>query len=274
MVIGIDIGATHIRAIKYGNKTLTGDMTKTPRSLKSFKKNLISLIKNLDSKNISGIGLGVAGKLSPEKIIYSGNIKFLNGFALPGFIRENFKVKVLMDNDTRCFMRAELILGQAKGHKSAIGITLGSGLGGSLVWNGQIIPGAHYTAGEIGSTGFRDSELEDYASAKFLNKHGYDFKRLAENLADGLTSAVHLFDPECIILGGGIMQNPKGGPVIKKVCAQKLRQNLRGRPAANVKVKTSRLGDFAGSLGAALLIDPKLGKAGPKQVRFPKLHLK
>jgi predicted NBD/HSP70 family sugar kinase len=258
MVIGIDIGATHIRILARTKNGLSGEKIHTPKSLAEFKKTLLSLVRQYvpaqggNTSKLKGIGLSVAGYLDPQKVIWSANAKFLNGLRLPLFLKQNFKIPVLMDNDARCMARAEMTAGAGHGHLSAICVTLGTGLGGALVVNGKVWNGAHYTAGEIGHTLFRNSQLENFASSKFLNK-SQNYQKFGQNLGDGLTSAIHLFDPEIIILGGGIMQEERKAKPILTACRARVAANLKNRPASKVKIKRGELGDYAGALGAALL---------------------
>src|SRR5690606_20908297 len=129
------------------------------------------------------IGLGIAGNISPDKIRSSANIEYLKNFGLKKFLADRYKAKVALDNDANCFLRAELAFGQASKRDSALAVTLGSGLGGALAYRGEIITGAHNGAGEIGHIPFGRTELEDYASAKFLKKSGNNYRALGQNLS-------------------------------------------------------------------------------------------
>jgi len=254
MIIGLDIGGTWMRGVGIENNRVLGAMIRTPKTLSEFKKDLEKLVRNLaDNKKIEALGIGVAGKITPVRVARSRNIKYLNNFALKKFLSGKYRTHIQMDNDARCFLRAEIYLGQAKNAKSVLAVTLGTGLGGALALNGEIISGAHYTAGQISNIPFKNKELDDYASAKFLRRTGNDYKKMGENLGQGLATAANLYDPELIIIGGGIMQNKKASDLILHACQKSLKEGLRG-PAKKVKAVASHLGDFAGALGAYFLV--------------------
>ena len=178
-----------------------------------------------------------------------------------------------MDNDVRCFLKAEMEIGAAKGCENAVGITIGSGLGGALALKGEIVRGAHFTAGEIGHIPFEGRELEDMASAKFLKKNN-DYEALGKNLGLGLLTIVNILDPECIVVGGGIMSSKKAKAIILNSAKKELFKHLKGLPAAKVTVKTSDLGDFSPAIGAALLIGPIKGKGVLRSALALKQNLK
>lgn len=258
MIIGIDLGATHIRTMARGSKTLRGEKIRTPKSLPQLKKALIELVNNISAETgvskISGIGIGVAGSLTKDKIKMSPNMKYINGFQLPAFLKKEFGVPVVMDNDAACFLRAEINLGRAKKYGSALGITVGTGLGGAYSKNKKVVKGEDLEGGEIGHRKFRNKELEDYASAKFVNKTK-DFKQLGKNLAEGLAGPILALNPECVVLGGGVTVNPRAPEFISS-----FKTELKLQLASPNKLKTripqvqvSRFGEFAGAVGATLL---------------------
>lgn len=252
MIIGIDLGATHIRTMARGPKTLLGEKIHTPKSRPALKKALIKLVNNLAEEkgtgNISGIGIGVAGFLTKDKVLKSPNMKYINGFRLPEFLKKEFGVPVIMDNDAACFLRAEINLGEAKKYRSALGVTIGTGLGAAYSKNKKVTKGEDLKGGEIGHRKFHDKELEDYASAKFLNKTG-DFKQLGKNLAEGLINPISELKPECVVLGGGVTVNPKASEFINSFKA-----TLKNKQKTRVpRVLVSGFGEFAGAVGATLL---------------------
>jgi len=256
MIVGLDIGASYIKGVLWDKKKLRAEVIPTPKNKKDFEKNVSEFIKTLsDEKKIKAIGLSVAGQLSREKIIWSPNLKYLNNYQLPKVLQKEFKVKTLMDNDARCFLRAEGKLGAAKNCKSAIGLTVGTGLGGAILYQGKIIEGAHFTAGEAGHMLMGELEYEKTASGHFAKKHPEAYEILGKNLGDIIANLVLFFDPEYVVLGGGIIHEPMRKPIVLPAMQKQVNKRLQGKPSKAVSIKTGRLGQFAGSIGAALLFD-------------------
>lgn len=229
--IGVDIGGTKIEGVLFrAGKIQAHNRISTPRSRPSFLRAIFGLIGGLAGEyKLSGVGLACAGAMDLQRkvILNSPNLKFLNGMALPKAVEEKFPVPVRIDNDTNCFLLAESLWGQARGKKHVVALTLGSGVGGAILADGKLLRGSHGAAGELGHIILpRDRELysvEDLISKKgFIARGGKDGIELAKKAARGnskakaifvamgrdlgvtLASLVNMFDPQVIILGGGI----------------------------------------------------------------------
>jgi len=229
--IGIDIGASKIIFVLLKDKKLVKDIRiKTPKT----KTLLIRALKdNLKKFPKVKIGIGIPGKIKGKTIKYCPNLKYLNNTNLEKELKKN----IVLENDANCFVLAEAIMGNYKG--TVLGITLGSGLGSGLVKNQKIkgnlelghikikAKGRRCTCGKKGC-------LEEYASAKFL-KRNKTYKELGKNLNIGLNKAK--IKADIIILGGGIARS-------HKYFLKEIKRD----------VKISKLGEKAGAIGAALLV--------------------
>lgn len=277
-IIGIDIGGSKIIAalVKYG-KVFHKMKIPTPKNRKEFFSKLKVMIEQLikkasGQKNIIGIGCGTAGALDLEKgiILKVVKIKMLNGFNIKNWMQKKFGREVKIDNDARCFTRAEYMFGVGRGYKNLIGITLGTGIGGGIIIGGKIFYGSFGSAGEIGhmvngeidlealmtiktikDLGFA-SPLKAYESAKSGNKKAQEvFEKFGRYLGIGIANLVNILDPEAIVIGGGIAGAsefflPETKKMVKKfVISPKSRKN--------VKIVVGKLGENAGAIGAAAL---------------------
>ena len=102
---------------------------------------------------VAGIGIGSPGNIDPTTgtIRYSPNFgSTWNGAPLGGKLRERFGIPVFVGNDARCATLGEYVYGVGRGTKDFVLITLGTGIGGGVVANGELVLGAAMGAGEVG----------------------------------------------------------------------------------------------------------------------------
>ena len=111
-------------------------------------------VKSLSTdKHIKGIGVAVAGVLDLDagKVVDSPNLPALCGISLLGMLENSFSpIPLQMMNDANAAALGEYFTGAGEGYESMFIITLGTGVGGGFVQNGEIWRGASGTAGEIG----------------------------------------------------------------------------------------------------------------------------
>jgi glucokinase len=162
VLVGVDLGGTNVRI---GIVTPTGRILKkeeyaldTSRGGLNIVEGLVSNLKNLLQKRIGknnqllGIGIGIAGAIDMKRgrMINSPNIPDLNGFGIREFIKKRMSSPIAIENDANAFALGEGWVGAAKGSKDYCGITLGTGVGGGIVINGEILHGSGGMASEVG----------------------------------------------------------------------------------------------------------------------------
>ncbi len=261
-IIGIDIGGSKINAILFSNGKIlkSGKIPTLKKSRKEFLEKLEALVKKLISdtgnKKIFGIGCGVAGTLDLKSgmILKSHNLKILDGFNIKNWLYKKFNCEVKIDNDARCFLRAEYIFGAGRGYKNLIGITLGTGVGGGIIINGKMFYGANDSAGELGQMVIdREKDLETL-TVKLVRKLKFSkiaVKEFEKNLGTGLANIINIIDPEMIIIGGGAAKTAKENLAKVEMMATKFIISLKSRK--NVKIIIGKLGENAGAMGATAL---------------------
>ena len=163
-LIGIDIGGTKILAglLRPDFSVITTEKIKVEphRGLSIFIKMLNSLISELLSendltyKNILAIGVGCPGIIDPETgvVHVSPNLAFLKQYSLRAALQKSFHVPVSVENDVNAGLYGEQQFGAAKNAKHVLGIFLGTGVGGALIFDGKLYRGFTLAAGEIGHT--------------------------------------------------------------------------------------------------------------------------
>lgn len=280
--LGFDIGASAIKAVLMKNKKiLFCNISDTPRNLRDLLDAVAVMANKLRKEagrdKFGGIGVAVAGVMdkSRAKMLVSPNMCYLNGRSLARLLARKLKYsKVVLEHDVHCFLLAEKEAGSAKNLKNVFYLTVGSGVGGAWMAKGSIGSGAHGAAGEAGHmimvfTKNKMLTLEDLASKKFIKyslgvgfseafrrakagdrKAAEIFYELGSNLGVGVANVINIFDPEAVIIGGGLAEaKTLLLPGIKKSVSRFVISSEAGR----TKIIFSRLGRFGGAMGAALL---------------------
>lgn len=162
VAIGVDVGGTNVRIgiVTPNGRVLKKEEYPLDPSQRGVKvvEGLVSNLKKFIQKEIGrnnqllGIGIGIAGAIDMKKgrIINSPNIPDLNGFGIREFIKKRISSPIAIENDANAFALGEGWVGAAKGSKYYCGITLGTGVGGGIVINGEILHGSGGMASEVG----------------------------------------------------------------------------------------------------------------------------
>lgn len=235
---------------------------------------------------LDAVGISTAGQVDPVKgsIIYANsNIPHYTGMPLKQEMEQAFGIPVSVENDVNCAAIGEAIYGAGKDFASFLCLTYGTGIGGAIVENKTVYHGSSFSAGEFGGiithgsarlagTDCFDGSYERYASTTALVKAAMDFERSLnsgraifasfqrpeikkivdcwiDEVVLGLITLTHIFNPPCIILGGGIMSQP----YVTEETANRLSQRIMSS-FNHVKICPALLGNIAGMLGAYHLV--------------------
>jgi len=198
---------------------------------------------------------------------------------LADWIEAKIGLSVVMANDANCAGLGEAWLGAGCRFKNLILLTLGTGVGGAIILNGELFVGHQGTAGELGlitlnfdgpvcNSGNRGS-LEQYASIQAIRREtGLEPAELAANakagdtkaieywqqygrrLGAGLASLIYILTPEAIILGGGISA---GAELFLPSTLAEIERRVLASSRQGLQVLIAELGNQAGAIGAAKL---------------------
>src|SRR3989338_216838 len=269
----------------------TADFPSREKLINALCEQINQLLKQtgVSKNNLAGIGIGVPGPVDSIRGIvrYFPNIKGWHNVYLKKILQEKTGLPVFIDNDANLMTLAEGRLVAAKGKKNVIGITLGTGVGGGILVNGCLYRGSSLSAGEIGHMPINEQGpscacggkacLERYVGNKYiLEKARKAFGRnitleelsslanrgnnqaikiwrdTAGHLAVCLSGVVNFFNPEAIVIGGGIAC---AGRILFEAIKQGIKERAMPTQARTVKVLKAKLGNDAGMLGAALLVN-------------------
>ncbi len=259
--IGLDIGGTGIKAgLVYKNKIIKKVKVKTGKTKKEVIKNILSVIEQLFDSKVKAIGIGCPGPADYEKgVIWNTPNLPLKGVNLKKIISQKFKRKVFMDNDASCFVLGEAVRLKKK---NVVGLTLGTGVGGGIVINGKLYSGKG-NAGELGHCTINfdgpteklgKGSLEAYLSGKAIKKiygkepsqlNKKEWARYGKLLGIGIANLAYAFDPDVVVLGGGISNEFK---------FFKSSMNREIKTRTTIKTKVLQGNKDGGILGAAKII--------------------
>ncbi len=157
-VVGIDFGGTSVKlAVVEGSELLT-DVYRIPTQNFVGADPLIAAIVEQVAEiraihpDISAIGIGVPGAVDfSTGVTYDlTNVRGWSSVPLRDRIAEATSLPTVLDNDANCMAYAEFKFGFGQGCRNVICVTLGTGVGGGLILNGDLYRGSTYAAGEIG----------------------------------------------------------------------------------------------------------------------------
>lgn len=241
----IDIGGTTIKIATWKDNQLQDKHAiDTPKDLNGFYKALTEEVNKIkkDTK-IEGVAISSPGAVNKKTGIIGGSsaIPYIHNFKIVDKLEKRFGLPVSIENDANSAALGELAEGSGKGCDSMAFFVIGTGIGGALIINQKVWHGAHLFGGEFGYMIMGAHTLSELASPVAManrfnertGKHldGKTIFELADKddpvasderqtlihaLAVAIYNIQHSFDPEKIVLGGGISNNPELIPLLNK----------------------------------------------------------
>ncbi|WP_334333077.1 ROK family protein [Companilactobacillus sp. HBUAS59544] len=237
-LIVIDVGGTTIKyalwneqAKKLSNK----NNLNTPDNIEDFYQMLEKICDEFKFEKIDGAGFSIPGTVNQKTGIIGGisALPYIHHFPIAQAIQERLNLKVSLENDANCAALAELSVGAAKNLADILFLVIGTGIGGAVVSNHQIIRGSNLYGGEFGMMmGDKKKQLSLWGSAvhmaeRYNSKYGtnlsgkqvieladsgdFTAKTEAQVMYDNLAQAIYnlqfITDPQAIIIGGGVSRS-------------------------------------------------------------------
>ena len=282
--IGVDLGGTNIKIVVVSAdgtvlEFITCDTADSEGSwAHTIKTNLLQ-IQSQRGYAPCHIGLaapGLAAKDGKSIAYMQGRLAGLQGFMWEEFLQSS----VVVLNDAHAALLGEVWQGAAKGYRNVILLTLGTGVGGAVLIDGHLIKGQIGRAGHLGHTSINSDgaldivntpgsleqmignyNLSERSDGRFTSTRKLVEAHLAgdtdattiwlrsiHHLAAAIASFINAFDPEVVIIGGGIAQ---AGAALFEPVRQYL-DRFEWRPMDHqVPVIAAALGEKAGAIGAA-----------------------
>ena len=300
-IIGVDLGGT---SIKFGLFDLSGKLNCKwciPTDIKNQGNNILNDINNsilnhiielgIKKSEIKGIGIDVPGPVDNNGIILNCvNLGWKNK-NIEKELKDISGFNVYVLNDANAAALGELWKGNHDYNKTAVFVTLGTGVGGGIIINGKILSGKHGLGGEIGHFCVDSSEnahicncgkkgcLEKYSSATAIINNAkeligkeykienakdvfdlaYSGNKKAEAVIDiaadklgyAFANLSVIIDPDIFIIGGGV--SAAGEYIINKIKVAYNKYNPFFK-SNSIEIFVSKLGNDAGIYGSAKLV--------------------
>ncbi|HKP46464.1 MAG TPA: ROK family protein, partial [Pyrinomonadaceae bacterium] len=159
-VIAVDLGGTNLRAARINGdgRIISRARTTTPANAEDPKVVVDALLNAIHQcagdALFAKAAVVVPGSVDPtgQKIIKAPHLPCLNNYELKEVLESSLGVDVILENDANAAGVGEQWLGAAKGCDSLVCLTLGTGIGGGIIINGELWRGAQGAAGEVGHT--------------------------------------------------------------------------------------------------------------------------
>jgi fructokinase len=289
--IGIDLGGTKIEGVvldQTGREILRKRIA-TEREqgyqhilnrLKSMHDDLVAAI----SGQPTTFGIGTPGTVSPRTgLLKNSNTVCMNGQPVKADLERMLGRKIEIQNDANCFAMAEALMGAGKGKKLVFGVIIGTGCGGGIVHNGEVLTGPQGIAGEwghmsidpngplcfcggrgcvetlISGAGLENRYAEKYGVRKPLKEIEKEFfagepqavefmQIFFRHFGRALANLIDILDPDVVVIGGGVSNfsavYTEGIDQVRKFVLTDVLET---------PIIKNQLGDSAGVLGAALV---------------------
>jgi len=312
-IVGVDVGGTNVRAGLVDREGRIVAEARRPAVAQGGLRATLRVVNEVIHEalegggsapgEICGIGLGIPGWHNSARgiCLFSPNFTDSRNVPVVAPVAEEFQVATYMLNDVKTATLGEYYFGAGRGYRHVVMITLGTGIGGGVIANGELQLGASEGFAEVGhmivetdgppctcggrgcwealaargamvnrairaiqtgrrtaladSVGYRlgsitpihivqAAEAGDEVAREVLEETG-------KYLGVGIVNLIQLYNPEVVIVGGGIAQ---AGRVLFDPIQRVVWSRAHMVPASTVKIVPAELGDDAGVIGASVLV--------------------
>ena len=287
-VIGVDLGGTKILAgvVERDGTVLRHRETPTPLdSQEALLDGLEAAVKALQDDSIAAVGFGIPTRVEQEtgRIVgESVNIP-LKGMSFRSVMSERLGLPVEIENDANAAALAEHVAGVARGVSRMVMLTLGTGVGGGVIFDGRLFRGwaefghlvVEFDGEPCAGACTGRGHMEAYVSGTAATRRARDafgdavdahrLVRIAEEgdaqaiqilddigrrLGAGIGSLINIFNPDIVVIGGGFAA---AGALILEPARAVARREALDPAEEHVKIVRAELGTMAGLIGAGLV---------------------
>lgn len=245
-IFAVDLGGTYVKyaIVNKTGQVLARKQEQTANSLEELIDNIKQALLEWETFSCEGVAVSSPGSVGDDGVIYGASaIAYIHGPNMRDLLTDALGLPVEIENDANCAALAEVWQGAGKGADHLAVIVIGTGIGGALIHEGQVVKGSHLHAGEFGymildpnnlgsgmntfsELGSSYSIIKRVAAAKGVSRDSLtgeaifaaaeagdavcqqaidDFYKM---LATGIYNVQYAYDPELILLGGGISGRP------------------------------------------------------------------
>ena len=250
--LGIDIGGTAVKlgivdeagaVLAKAEESVSFDGYRTPilpTVLKAAQAFLAA--QRVSAESLAGIGVSATGQIDSRKGIVAGtcgNLPNYIGAPIKAELEKTFGLPVTVANDANCMTLGEVWVGGAQGYTDVIGVTLGTGVGGGILTVCSLLQEEN-PAWKDGRAIFAAAEAGDKTVLALLDAW-------TDEIAQGLAGMVHIFNPQLILIGGGVSAQQK---LLIEPIAEKVKASVMPAFAEGLEIRAAQLHNDAGMVGA------------------------
>ena len=241
-------------------------------------KDITNITKGIIQKyDIKGIAISSAGVINSKTglvLSATNSIKNYTGINLITYFNNLFSLPISIENDVNCMGLCEATIGTGLAYNSVTALTIGTGVGGSIVINKEVLNGSSFSAGEFGLMIINGAPYEANASLSALVKNAQDkvdplikdgidvfnyydkgyyqakmvVNHFYDSLAIGIVNIIYVTNPEIVILGGGITNREE----FLEELMPHIKKYLRKWEMENTKIAIAKHKNDAGMIGALI----------------------
>jgi fructokinase len=289
--LGIDLGGTKMEGVVLDPSGREILRKRIPTEREQGYRHILDRLKSLHDDLVASIsgkpstfGIGTPGAISPSTgLLKNSNTVCMNGQPVKADLEKLLGRPIEIQNDANCFALAEALLGAGRGKKLVFGVIIGTGCGGGIVHQGQVLTGLQGIAGEWGhmridpngplcfcghrgcvetllsGAGLESRYVEQFGVKKPLKEIEKDYyagesravqfmQVFFRNFGLAVANLIGILDPDMVVLGGGV----SNFGALYSEGVEQVRQFIFTDEMKTPIVK-NQLGDSAGVLGAALV---------------------
>jgi glucokinase len=286
-VVAVDLGGTKLAAAVVDGKghvseqTILAVDTSSPMApVNQIVEVARELINAKGGKQkIAGIGVAVPGLVRRDGTVWAPNLKGWIRMALAQRLKRALRLPVIVESDRNAAVLGEAWYGAAQGKSDAIVLMLGTGIGAGILSGGNLVRGAHELSGCVGWMVVAEAygreaqnvgQLESLAGGPAIaraagTRNALEVAEAARRgdhtsmniyletgrlLGYGVANLVSLFDPEIVVIGGGLAN---ASDLFLGALRKAVKERAQPIAASRVRIVTSPLGSHANLLGVARL---------------------
>jgi glucokinase len=286
-VIGVDLGGTKILAGILDETGVVGELQERPTPASSQDElldALVETVKGLCKPGIEAAGFGVPARVDQRTGIALGAVNTpIHEVRIRDELEARLGLRVGVINDGSAAALAEFVYGAGRGTRDLALLTLGTGVGGGLVLDGQLYRGwsevGHMVIVEDGEpcqgvcTG--RGHVESYCSGRAADRLAREvlgptasahdlveqrhpaLGQIGRHLGAAVSSLINLFDPDVVVVGGGF--GVAAGELLLEPARKLIARDALAPGGENVPLVIAELGPVAGVIGAGLVAFEALG---------------
>jgi glucokinase len=279
-VFAADLGGTKLAAAlvdSHGNILSRREFAVDHASTHAPIQQICHLAREMGAKHSRAVGVAIPGLVRRDGTVWAPNLPRWQRVPLARLLQRELRVPVAVESDRNAAVLGEAWRGAARGKSDIIVLLVGTGIGAGILSGGRLIRGAHELSGCAGwmvitenegklfqrigclealaagpgvarQARMRNAEIAAAAARRGNARARAAFKLVGKRLGASVANLISLFDPEVIVLSGGLL---RAADLLLDELKRTALRRCQPLAAKRVKIRISRLGNRANLLGAA-----------------------